>query len=40
MEQNLVHITLVINDYDEAIDFYTYKLGFKLIEDTKLSENK
>ncbi|MFF3698891.1 VOC family protein [Streptomyces sp. NPDC002221] len=27
-------ITLVVRDYDEAIDFYTRALGFELAEDT------
>ena len=40
MNQQLVHIALVVNDYDEAIAFYTQKLGFTLIEDTPLSETK
>ena len=34
MKQSLVHIALVVKDYDEAIDFYTNKLHFTLIEDT------
>lgn len=34
MTQALVHIALVVKDYDEAIDFYTKKLHFILIEDT------
>lgn len=34
MKQSIVHIALVVNDYDEAIDFYTKKLDFTLIEDT------
>ncbi|WP_428662588.1 VOC family protein [Runella sp.] len=34
------HITLLVNDYDEAIAFYTQKLGFTLKEDTKLTEEK
>ncbi|MGL9730395.1 VOC family protein [Enterococcus sp. DIV0756] len=34
MKQNLVHIALVVNDYDEALNFYTKTLGFDLIEDT------
>lgn len=33
MKQTIVHIALVVNDYDEAIDFYTKKLNFDLIED-------
>lgn len=40
MNQRLMHIALVVADYDEAIDWYTQKLGFKLIEDTSLSEVK
>ena len=36
----LSHIALVVHDYDEAITFYTEKLDFVLIEDTKLSETK
>jgi len=34
MKQSIVHIALVVNDYDEAIAFYTEKLHFTLIEDT------
>lgn len=34
MKQALVHVALVVKDYDEAIDFYTKKLNFELIEDT------
>lgn len=40
MTQKLIHITLVVKDYDEAIDFYINYLGFKLIEDTILSPTK
>lgn len=40
MEQSLVHISLVVADYDEAIKFYTEKLNFVLIEDTPQSETK
>ena len=40
MNQRLMHIALVVADYDQAIDWYTQKLGFKLIEDTSLSEVK
>jgi uncharacterized glyoxalase superfamily protein PhnB len=40
MNQHLAHIALVVNDYDEAIKFYTEKLHFELIEDTMLSETK
>lgn len=34
MKQSIIHIALVVRDYDEAIDFYVNKLHFKLIEDT------
>ncbi|MFU1796246.1 VOC family protein [Paenibacillus azoreducens] len=34
MIQSIVHIALIVKDYDEAIDFYTQKLHFTLIEDT------
>ncbi|MFK7994999.1 MAG: VOC family protein [Granulosicoccus sp.] len=37
MKQQLALATLVVNRYDEAIDFFVSKLGFKLIEDTPLS---
>src|ERR1700752_2051786 len=40
MQQYLAHIALVVNDYDEAITFYTQELHFTLVEDTILSENK
>ena len=40
MKQRIAHIALVVEDYDEAIQFYTKKLDFLLIEDTKLSEGK
>jgi catechol 2,3-dioxygenase-like lactoylglutathione lyase family enzyme len=40
MKQKIAHIALVVDDYDEAIAFYTQKLHFTLIEDTPLSETK
>ena len=40
MKQNLMHIALVVDDYDKAIEFYTQKLNFTLIQDTILSEIK
>jgi len=40
MFQYLAHLALVVADYDEAIAFYTQKLGFTLIEDTVLSDSK
>ncbi len=38
MFQSIVHIALVVRDYDEAIHFYTKKLNFELVEDTYQSE--
>jgi len=40
VKQSIAHIALVVKDYDEAIKFYTEKLDFTLLEDTKLSETK
>ena len=40
MKQSIAHIALVVNDYDEAIKFYTEKLGFVLLDDTPQSETK
>jgi len=40
MKQTLGHIALVVRDYDEALEFYTRTLNFRLIEDTRLSEGK
>ena len=38
MRQSLVHVSLIVRDYDEAIDFYTKTLRFELIEDTYIPE--
>lgn len=40
MKQQIAHIALVVNDYDEAIEFYTQKLHFVIIEDTMLNATK
>jgi catechol 2,3-dioxygenase-like lactoylglutathione lyase family enzyme len=40
MSRKLAHITLVVKDYDEAIEFYVNNLGFVLIEDTTMSATK
>jgi len=40
MKQFIAHLALVVKDYDDAIAFYTRKLGFRLMEDTVLTENK
>jgi len=34
MNQAIVHVAIVVRDYDEAIEFYTKRLHFTLIEDT------
>ena len=34
MKQAIAHVALVVRDYDDAIDFYTNKLHFELIEDS------
>lgn len=34
MKQSIIHIALVVRDYDEAIAFYVGKLNFTLIEDS------
>jgi catechol 2,3-dioxygenase-like lactoylglutathione lyase family enzyme len=40
MNQHLGYITVLVDDYDEAIDFYINKLNFILIEDSVISETK
>jgi len=40
MKRKIAHIALVVDDYDEAIEFYTKKLNFILVEDTVLSDIK
>jgi len=40
MKQRIAQIALVVNDYDEALNFYIDKLHFRLIEDTVLSATK
>ncbi len=34
MNQSIVHVALLVEDYDDAISFYTGQLGFTLIEDS------
>lgn len=40
MKQQLALISILVNDYDEAIEFYTQQLRFILKEDTTLSSEK
>lgn len=34
VKQSIVHVALVVRDYDEAIEFYTRTLRFTLVEDS------
>lgn len=34
MNQSILHVALIVRDYDDAIDFYCNKLNFTLIDDT------
>ncbi len=36
MIENMTHVMLFVKDYDEALDFYTKKLGFEKITDVSL----
>ncbi len=38
MHQSIIHIALLVRDYDEAITFYTEQLSFTLLEDTAQPE--
>jgi catechol 2,3-dioxygenase-like lactoylglutathione lyase family enzyme len=40
MRQAVSHVAVLVRDYDEAIAFYTNRLGFELIADTPLGGNK
>ncbi|GAA5033971.1 hypothetical protein GCM10011506_26840 [Marivirga lumbricoides] len=40
MDQRLVQIAILVDDYDQAIHFYTRKLQFDLTEDSYISETK
>ena len=40
MAQTIHCISLVVRDYDEAIDFYIRRLGFQLVEDTPVGDFK
>lgn len=40
MTQNIASLSILVPDYDEAITFYVEKMGFTLVEDTKLSPTK
>jgi catechol 2,3-dioxygenase-like lactoylglutathione lyase family enzyme len=38
MDQTLGLVTLVVRDYEEALDFFVGKLGFRLVEDRPVPE--
>ncbi|MCE7067432.1 VOC family protein [Dyadobacter sp. CY326] len=40
MKRHISLMSLLVEDYDEAISFYVQKLGFELLEDTLLTETK
>ncbi|WP_288372046.1 VOC family protein [uncultured Algoriphagus sp.] len=40
MSQQLGQLSLLVRDYDEAIQYYTQVLDFELLEDTRMSESK
>jgi catechol 2,3-dioxygenase-like lactoylglutathione lyase family enzyme len=40
MMQSIGNVTLVVRDYDEAIQFFTQSLGFELRQDTDLGDDK
>ncbi len=40
MPQSVTNLTLVVSNYEEALEFYTQKLGFALLQDTLLPGNK
>ena len=40
MGQRITSLALVVRDYDEAIAYYTEKVGFELIEDTPMEPGK
>ncbi|MDF5602263.1 VOC family protein, partial [Vibrio parahaemolyticus] len=40
VQQQIGNIALVVENYDDAIEFYTQKLQFTLVEDTNLGGGK
>lgn len=40
MPQRIAALALVVHDYDEAIAYYTTKLGFAVVEDTPVGKDK
>ena len=41
MNQSIAHVALVVRDYDEAIEFFTAKMNFRVVEDIyQAAQNK
>jgi len=40
MTRSIAILSLVVDDYDRAISYYTEALNFKLLEDTPLDNGK
>ncbi len=40
MQQDIATITIVVKDYDEAVEFFVQKLNFELVEDTSLEPDE
>lgn len=40
MRNRIAQLTLLVKNYDEAIDFYVQKLNFVLVEDTQIEQDK
>ena len=41
MNQSIAHVALVVRDYDEAIEFFTAKMNFRVVEDIyQVAQNK
>jgi catechol 2,3-dioxygenase-like lactoylglutathione lyase family enzyme len=40
MNQHIAHVAILVKNYDEAIKFYTEKMNFELVEDSKISSTK
>ena len=40
MPSHLAHVALLVRDYDEALAYFVGRLGFRLVEDTRLAADK
>ena len=40
MSNRIAQLTLLVKNYDEAIDFYVHKLNFVLVEDIEIDQDK